>query len=339
MKDIQEQLPSNTTNVLKMYEDPSRLLAFDPNARNVATSVEIGMAKIEEDIKKLYPKLSPDERQFAIDAIYGPIAIKLSAFVTEKKNDLAERSSLNREKTHSARVQHLFTDAVIQASGENADIVQTQKIYRILQMYKRLSSTEFGNKMEMQSFWSGIRAEIGVTKALRSGKFEVYLPDYTPLGWNQDYQQSEVYTWDVDNGIDCVAEKEGHIFLIDVKGRKKMTDPESGREVIRNKIDIVLSQPYEVSRASLRRAKGIEEILSKHSDPVLHRMQVVVPTDEDQLGGLMPVETQQQLKSAMRIFGRLKNEHAAGIIMGLDGIISQSSQYGTKGLNNERQVA
>lgn len=337
MKDLQEALPVSTTNILGLHENPARLMQFDPNVRNPAEQLTVRTQALLAEVKSKFPKLSPDQRQFAIDVVYGPLGLKVDQFSQEKKDDIAERNGINREKTHSARVQHTFVDAIIHASNPNSDPILAKKIYLQLAKFQQLSATPFGQKMEITSFLNGIRAERGVIDALRAGGYDVYLPDYQPQGWNQDYSESEVYKWDVQNGIDLVARKGDNVFLVDAKGRKKVMDTTTGREVIRNNVEVISGQPYEVSRAALRRVDGLEEIFAMCDDPSIYRLKIIVPTEPTDLGPLYKVNDDSQIKQALKLFGRLKKEHIIDMVTDLSKITTQTQK--AKGGQNGRQVA
>ncbi len=337
MKDLQEALPVSTTDILGLHENPARLMQFDLSARNPSEQLSAKTQALLAEVKAKFPKLSPDQRQFAVDVVYGPLSLNVDQFSQERKDDIAERNAVNREKTHSARVQHTFVDAIIHASNPNSDPALAKKIYMQLARFQQLSTTAFGQKMEIPSFLNGIRAERGVVDALRVGGYEVYLPDYQPQGWDEDYSQSEVYKWDVQNGIDLVARKGNSVFLIDAKGRKKVMDPATGREMIRNRVEVVSGQPYEISRAGLRHVDGLEEIFAMCDDPSIYRLKIIVPTEPTELGPLYKVNDEGQVKQALKLFGRLKKEHIVDTVTELSKITTQTQTL--KGGKNGRQVA
>ncbi len=336
MKDLLEQIPFKTDWALMTINDPSRLLILPPNQEQdltkiMSSRVDTYRNKFQEKL----PQLPDNEIEYILDVLFGPFNLDKIRFPKQESGD---NTVTNEEKTHSAKVQHMMTNMVLFGGGTNASDEIRNKVIRQLNQYETISTSEFGKKIELGIFLGGVRNEIGIIKALLAGGFKITLPNYEPNLNEKNFMDSQVYKWDVKQGVDLVATKGSDIFLIDAKGTryfensitKKPLIGVDGKELIRDKVDIIEKQHYDWNIAQLMQTDGLDTIFAQHPRGKVHKLTIMIPTAHKYLSRVLAPS--QSSQSTLRGYSRLNNDLATAIIMGLDN--SCMSSLG-KAVSNE----
>lgn len=336
MKDLQEQIPQATLNVLKTIDDPSRLLTIVSAERTPRTSMNDRVELYRRKFREKYPSLPQDQERYILDVLFGPFNLDEVRFPAQESGDgLASKE----QKTHSAKIQHMMTHMVLFGGGANSGEEVRTKVIRQLAQYEAISNSRFGKEVSLGRFLGGVRAEIGVAKALLAGQYEVILPNYQPNSDEKSYEDSQVCKWDVEQGVDLVAVKGADIFLIDAKGTRYFENPatrkayvgKDGAPIIRDKVELSEKQYYEWDTARLVQTDGLDEIFAQHPQGKVHRMTIRIPTAPEYLSPLS-ISPQRSSQLTLRGYSRLSNDLITDIIMGLDK--SRLSGLG-KALSNE----
>lgn len=122
----------------------------------------------------------------------------------------------------NARIQHNLTHGIIYAGTPDADPAYPNSLYSVVQTMEKLSESSPGKIVGLSSYWNGIKSEIAVVRTFIKNGYQVMLPDYSQDTFDINQEQNEVLQWDVRNGIDFLAKKDDHLFLVDAKGRWSM---------------------------------------------------------------------------------------------------------------------
>lgn len=326
MKDLTENIPQATKGVLIGIPNPAKLLAVDTESYDPMKGIQAKIEYYRMTFKEKYPNLSEDQLRYVLNVVFGPF--NLGKRILNPR--LEGGGGLSREeKTYSAKAQHMLTHLALFAGSRTADTEIQKKVLAQLAQYQAITKTKFGREIELGNFWSGVKSEVAVCKALIAGGAEVILPNYQPQSDGETFEDSEVCKWDVDRGIDLVAVKNGHIFLIDAKGTAFIKEQGTGKELVgkdgtkmvRDRVDMIEGQHYEWNIQSLRNIDGLQEIFATHPQSTVHRMTIKVPTMDEYMTPVVVADNISPDRS-LRAFARLKANLVNDIIIGLD----QSSQ-------------
>lgn len=133
-------------------------------------------------------------------------------FLIPEGNGVAESTD---QKRFSACVAHnLVHNAFYASAMPSVDDRFVAGVAQTLETTERL--IQLTSRLPQRTFWSGIKAELAVVKALKRQGFQVYLPDYSSSS-NGGGESDEVTQLDIKNGVDLIAVKNGSAYLIDVK--------------------------------------------------------------------------------------------------------------------------
>lgn len=161
------------------------------------------------EVKKENPDIPESEVEMVADLLFGPFRLDQKAIGGGKSEE---------ERRISASIQHNIVHAVLDTQRSEASDDYVRSVYSTVSFLDRLSRSEVGKDSGLYTFYSGIRAELGIVKSLLKAGYKVSLPDYTQDIYEVPDEKNEVLQWDVKSGIDLVAESKGELLLIDAKG-------------------------------------------------------------------------------------------------------------------------
>jgi len=184
------------------------------------------------------------------------------------------------QKENNARIQHNFSHAILYAGRKEADPQYTSTIYSVIGTIDKLANSSVKGSSELQIFWNGLKAEVAIIRALIRNGYKVELPDYNQDPFEITRRDNEVLQWDVLNGVDFIAYKEGErLLLIDAKGRSKNEYGE-------------VRAIAEVMQAPLIDAYIPTSIKESHGEyfdkGLVRRLRITVPTDRKFLSVFTP---------------------------------------------------
>lgn len=242
------------------------------------------------DLRKKYSEI-PDATAEALgDQLFGPFRLERSAFGSTEREDLKEIS---------ARIQHNLVHGIMYAGSREADPVYTDVIYKTMCVYDKLANSLTGESTGLKGFWSGVKSELALVRALYRRGYKVRLPDYTQDPYEVSDEENEVLNWDVRHGIDMVVVSPGEfVLLLDAKGR---TRDKNG--------DIMVAA--DVQALNMRNDTP-DDILMQYQDlfnrGLGKRMRVIIPSGSHFLSGLEYEDRATDARSAISKFAVSRNE-------------------------------
>ncbi len=223
----------------------------------------------------------------------------------------------NKDKVFVTGNVHRFVHNAWFAQQDIADEAYVKTVYKVVSTTDRLVSRykEPFNARRSRNFWSAIRAELGIVRALTESpeasarNMAVYMLDYT-----QDYDEkrewsNEILQVDITSGVDLIAVFDtGHgrsAVLIDCKARASMpTDPvkvELARDPKPNPLLDRLLREY--------RAQDMVKVIA------------TIPPDNFVYFDPNKQDQSQPKKELIREFGKLKDEPKSAIVTAILGAI------------------
>lgn len=129
------------------------------------------------------------------------------------------------DKTMAARIAHNFTHHIVHCDQPEVDDKFIVGVYRAASMMQEAASRLLSDQQDhaFATFWSGIKSEVAIVRVLSTTGYRVLLPEYS---LNPDRERDETLQFDVRSGVDIIAEKDHRVFLIDAKGRARLSVPE-----------------------------------------------------------------------------------------------------------------
>lgn len=261
------------------------------------------LAAKEELVKK-----RPDKKD-VINTAYG---LFYNVFLLEEGS---EKTSDAGQKTAAASVQHNFVHHAYFATTDIASRGFSDTLLKVVSTNQWLiRETQFARDVaRVLIFWSGIKSELAVVKALKDLNFPVFLPDYTQSIYKEDgslNENNETYQFDVKEAVDLftfVETGRGKAgVLLNVKGQVGA----SVKVAEMNKKQI--SPPM---RQFLNR-NGADEFLA---------VQVTVPSH-----GLEPervfLESPLDSKTKLRKLAELNPEEKFAIVKGITRLAQEKTQ-------------
>lgn len=205
------------------------------------------------------------------------------------------------QRTTGARIQQTFVHHAFYAGLPTAPDNFTIGVYRVASAMgraARLLTDELGDNSFLL-YWSGMRSELAIVKALFQNGYRVWLPDYALAG---SKDEDEILQLDVRSGVDMIARRDGIIYLIDAKGGTHFRDVKV----------ICTPQPADKLLSPL-----LQRIVGKMNPPFLLRAEIGIPSGGLNLGHRESFHGATEYREEMRNFCVLPPEIEAGIIRGL----------------------
>ena len=206
--------PGNTPPQL---ENIARFLASEDLKRdNTLPAVQYetlagNIPKYSKELQLKYPQIPQSVLDSVMNITFGPVRIP------EGVGDFAEGKESEPLREASAKMQHAYAHHIIAAGRSGTDPAYANAVFPRIALMEYLARRPALKERQLSQFWSGVKSEVAVIKALERAGYKIEIPDYvqeTTAG-----RAGQVLEWDVRNGIDMIASKNGNTLLVDSKGR------------------------------------------------------------------------------------------------------------------------
>lgn len=240
-------------------------------------------------LKTKYPNVEESQIESVANLLFGPFRVDRRAMV--------DNVASTEARVERAKIQHNLVHGIFYAGSKDAGPAYSDSMYSIVSVMEKLADSTPGELNGLRAYWSGVRNELAIVKALIKDGYSVELPNYNQ-GDNTQAEQNEVLNWDVKNGIDIVASKPGEeLLLIDAKGRNKY---KTG--YIRTLVHVNESSLGNVPNDIGERYKKLFE------EGRVKRLEVIIPADKQFLSGLKPLSDKVKSRNALADFATSRFE-------------------------------
>lgn len=258
----------------------------------------------------------PEFIERIVDLYFGPFSLhpEILAHKTPEERQLS-RAERHKQLVLSATIQHNLVHAFYRSGEPDASDGFVRGMYDIASFHEKISKTRSGHEMGLDSFWSGVKSELAIVKALKKHGYRVFLPDYTQNDWKafpEDGLSSEVLQWDVHGHVDLVAENNGKIFLIDAKGRNIVRDASKRIHKITTP-DIQIEEEYLRDRVNKldKLPPTMVSLIDRLLPVTVDKCTITIPSGSNFLTPLAPSShISQRGRDQMQNFAELKDTTA-----------------------------
>lgn len=236
--------------------------------------------KVMLSVKKKYPSAAEYNLELIGDLFFAPFRLDLSTLESTDRPD---------QKELSARIQHNLAHNIFYSSLGKAENDYVERVYDSVATFENIiNGRNVPNADKIKQFWNGVKSQVAVMRVLHDNGYRLTLPDYTQEP-DENGMVQQVYEWDVRNGVDLIAERGGHVALIDAKGQKNLPKEQTGGGVIeRSSVDFVVRSPdLLVNDAQFARLpESMRETIEAFEPVSVKRARIIVPTSTKYLAPL-----------------------------------------------------
>jgi len=234
-------------------------------------------------IKKRYPQVEEHSLELIGDLFFAPFRLDVETIETAESPE---------QKELSARIQANLIDNIFYASMPESDSTFVERVYDIVAMFENIARNHrtVPKVDRIKQFWNGVKAAHAVADVLLENRYKVLLPNYAQEP-DDNGIVCPVYEWDVKSGVDFVAERGGHIALIDAKGQKNRPKETTGGQAIERSsvdFDIRSEDLLRDHKQYLQLPKSLRDTIEDFDPISVRRVRIIVPTGSEYLSPLQP---------------------------------------------------
>lgn len=212
--------------------------------------------------------LSPFELNLVLDLVSGPYTADRSLLVDETY----QGKLTPEQKASKARMMHNISHVIFYTSLGMMDEEEVGNIYEMIKVIDGHANSTRGEAEGLKKWWNGLKAQLAIMRALHEQEYEIFLPNYAQ---NPYVGEDPVLDWDVYNGIDLVAIKEGKAHFINCKGEHYLDH--NYHNGMRN--DVEVRKKKMTGKDIQRQPKDLHKMLLRRGIHTVENDMVIVPTD------------------------------------------------------------